>query len=490
MVAFLLVACGGGGGGGGGGDEAGGRTGDSLRIAVGEDIWPLTGVGPSSKHFAAGELSVGVYEPLLRLGTDFTVQPGLAERWEPVDPQRWRFHLRQQVRFHDGRNFGADDVVWSWTGRQFLPGAVEGVLDSVVKVDEHTVDFVLRTPDNRLPEKLVHPEGPIVPRNGHNDATPPAGTGPYKVVEYRPSQRVVVERYEEYWGEKPKVRRLTFLFTPDPAERVEFLTSGDVDVATNVPWESVAQVEAKSGFRVAKAPVGATQTLSFNSMGVPPAREVRRAVALSLDRAAYVAEVLKGNGEPGRWMAPGPVLGPSASVVGAPPFDVAEARRVLDDAGWRPGADGVRAREGQRLTLTLVGGQSVPEAGLRFVQAKLKDVGIEVAMKYGQSIATYQEFRQKGFDLDLGMPNQNNADPSFLVTGRASAAQTAAVQTAPNREAVQLISAELMRTFVGEEFVAIPLAHVSRLYGLRPGVDLTNLHPSAINQSWVGLSAG
>jgi ABC-type transport system substrate-binding protein len=203
-----------------------------------------------------------------------------------------------------------------------------------------------------------------------------------------------------------------------------------------------------------------------------------------------VAEVLKGNGEPGRWMAPSAVLGPSAPLVASLPFDAAEARRLLDDAGWRPGADGVRVREGQRLTLTLVGGPTVPEAGLRFVQARLKDVGIEVAMKHGQDIATYQEFRQKGFDLDLTMPNQNDANPAFLVGGRADPTQTAGVQTAPAREIVQQLSAQIMQTLINEEFVVIPLAHVSRLFGLRPGVDLANLHPSAINQSWVGLSAG
>ncbi len=63
-------------------------------MAAGEDIWPLTGQGPSSKHFAAGELNEGEYEPLVTLGRDFTARPGLAERCELIEPTRWRFHLR------------------------------------------------------------------------------------------------------------------------------------------------------------------------------------------------------------------------------------------------------------------------------------------------------------------------------------------------------------------------------------------------------------
>ena len=488
VVVCLLVACG---GGGGGDDEPGGAagaSGDALRIAVGEDIWPLTGVGPSSKHFAAGELSVGIYEPLLTLGTDFTPKPGLAERWELVDPRTWRFHLRAGVKFHDGRPFGADDVVWSW-GRQFLPGAIADNLDAVRKVDDRTVDFVLRAPSNRLPEQLVHPEGPIVPKDGHSDSSPAAGTGPYRLVEYRARQQVVVERNDDYWGEKAKVRQLTFLFTPDPAERVELLTSGDVDVATNVPWGSVSQIDGVKGYRILRAPPGATQGLNFNAMGVVTDKQLRAAVALAIDKNAYVADVLKGNGEPGRWLSVPGVLGSATSVVEVVPYDVGRARQILDDAGWRVGGDGVRAKDGQRLTLTLVGGPSVPEPGLRFVQAKLKDVGIEVAMKYGQDIATYQEYRQKGYDIDLTMPNQNNADPAFLVAGRAGSAQTVAIQTAATRDEVQQLSAQVMKTVVVDDFTAVPLAHVSRLFGVRPGVDLAGLHPSSINQSWVGLTA-
>ena len=112
-VALVASACAGGGGGGGDDDLAGPAAGGGLRVAVGEDIWPLTGRGPSSKAFAAGDVNVNVYEPLLQLAPDFTVRPGLAERWELVEPTTWRFSLRAGVRFHDGRPFGADDVVWS-----------------------------------------------------------------------------------------------------------------------------------------------------------------------------------------------------------------------------------------------------------------------------------------------------------------------------------------------------------------------------------------
>lgn len=487
LVAMALVAsaCG---GGGGGGDDGALPVGGGLRVAVGEDIWPLTGRGPSSKAFAAGDVNVNVYEPLVVLGPDYTVRPGLAERWELVEPTTWRFSLRPGVRFHDGRPFGADDVVWSWS-RQFLPTAVTRNLSAVHKVDDLTVDFLLTAPNLRLPEQLVHPEGPIVPRNGHSDDQPPVGTGPYKVVEYVPRQRVVVERYDGYWGEKAQVERVTFVFMPEPAERVEAIAAGDVDVASVAPFVAVPP-----SVRVVRSTPGMLHQLTFHPTASPPSDvtaevAVRQAVALALDRPRYVAEVLGGNGEPGRWLFPPVALGPPASVVAPPVLDPAAARAVLDGAGWRPGGDGVRAKGGRRLTLTAIGGPNVPEAGLRFLQTQLAAVGIEVAVKKASDTVTYEEYRDRAYDLDLTAPNQNDANPAFLVTGRATDAQVQEFLAAPTREDVQRLAAAVTQAVVNEEYRVVPLAVVSRAYGLRDGVDLAVAHPSGINQPWTALSA-
>ncbi|MGH9149572.1 MAG: ABC transporter substrate-binding protein, partial [Acidimicrobiales bacterium] len=339
---LTLVACAGGDGGGlgdGGGEEPRARPASDVVVAVGEDIWPLTGRGPTSKSLAAGDLSVGVYEPLVALGADFEVRPGLAERWELLDGGTWRFHLRRGVTWHDGRPFVADDVVWSWTERQFYPRSVSATLGpgSVRKVDDHTVDFTPLSTNLRLPEQLVHPEGAILPNGGHSDDDPPVGTGPYRVVEYRPRQRVVVEAYPGYWGPPAKVARLTFVFTPDPAERADALRQGRADVAANPAPAALSGLE-RGGYRVVRAPRGFTHVLSANSTGPPPHDAtadpaVRRAAGLALDRTAYVGEGLAGEGEPSRWLSPPAVLGAAAGSVAPLAHDPAGARRLLDEAG-------------------------------------------------------------------------------------------------------------------------------------------------------------
>lgn len=492
VLTCLAAAC------SGGGDDPGPSTAGparagEIRIAVGEDIWPLTGQGPSSKHFAAGDLNVGVYEALLSLAPDYTVRPGLAERWEPVGPTTWRFHLRPGVTFHDGRPFGADDVVWSWT-REFLPRSVAGTLEKVVKVDDLTVDFVSTSPNLRLPEQLVHPEGPIVPKDGHNDSTPPVGTGPFKVVDYEPRRQVVVERFDGYWGTKARAERLTFRFMPDPGVRLDALRAGEVDMVTGLPREAAASVEIDRRFHVVRARPGATQVLSFSATGPFGAdRPVRQAVSLALDRPRYVAEILGGNGEPGRWMSPPAVLGPAAASVTPATFDPARARQVLDEAGWKPGPDGTRMNGQRRLGLVLIGGPAAPEPGMRLVAAQLREVGIDVSVKKAFDIRTSEQNRDRGYDVELATPNQNDANPAFLLSSRtapdadymALAGQSA---TATGREEVQRVAAAMTEIVVNRDFSVIALAGVFHMYGMRLGIDLGEPHPSAVNQTWATLT--
>ncbi|MDP8961754.1 MAG: ABC transporter substrate-binding protein, partial [Actinomycetota bacterium] len=395
-----------------------------VRIAAGEDTWPSEGQGAESTTFAY-PLNVNVYEPLIVLGSDYSLNPGLAESWELVPPNTWRFHIRRGVKFHDGSDLTADDVMWSWAERQMEGRKLTTVVntlgpDSVKMVDDYTVDITPAVPNLRLPEQILHPEGAIVPRGMHFDSTPPVGTGPFRVVDYLPGQTAVVERFEDYWGEKPQVGRMEVRFLPDAQTRIEALKSGEVDMALDVPPDSVPALESQGDFNIVRAPVGRNQLIYINTTGQPPHdlgadKAIRQAVSLAIDREAYVDVVFAGNAEPGRWMAPGRVLGPHADLVQPVPFDPDEARRILDEAGWRPGGDGIRVRDGRRLELTLIGWAEVPAAAFQFLQAQLKDVGIDVRIQQAPDTPTYRTYYQDTkFDLDLEVPNQNDGNPAFL----------------------------------------------------------------------------
>ncbi|MGH9190724.1 MAG: ABC transporter substrate-binding protein [Acidimicrobiales bacterium] len=492
---------------------AGGPAGGTVRMAAGEDPWPAEGSGPRSTTFLY-PLNMGVYEPLIHLGSDYSLKPGLAERWELVDGEKtWRFHLRHGVKFHDGRPFTADDVLWTWTRQEEarkLTTVLETLGDgSIRKIDDFTVDFTPKAPNLRLPEQMLHPQGAILPQGNNFDSTPPVGTGPYKVAEYRQGESATFERFDGYWGTKAKVGRLEVKFMADPRSRVKTLQSGETDFVFDVPAADIAALGRDRRFRLVRSQPGRTHVIYVNKTGVAPYDlgadpSVRRAVSLAIDRKAYVDRVFAGNAEPGRWMAPRAVLGASADLVAPVGGDPAAARQELDGAGWVPGPDGVRAKGDRRLALTIVGWAEVPTAAYDLIKEQLAQVGIALTVNAAPDQATFRGFyRDTEFDLDLEVPSQNDANPAFLPVLRMYSRSDGANRFAPGgdfdvkaqsaagaktREEVQRTAAEMMRILVDDQHIVVPLAGVPRIYAMTNDVNLANPHPSQASQSWSGLS--
>lgn len=527
VLGMLTAACGGSDGGGSSQPTPAATEPDlnaTIRVGANEDLWPNEGLGIRSSHFAY-VTNQNVFEPLVYLGSDYQVKPGLATEWSlQPDGKTWRFKLRQGVKFHDGTPFTADDVVWSWgqrqgesrkqgTGAVSLHGTAAGVNpDAVKKIDDFTVDLTPVNVDMRLPQKIVHPSGSIVKVGTNNDDPPYAGTGPYKYVSYVEKQTAVFERNDDYWGEKPKVKRFEIRFIPDPVARLQALRSGQVDFVYDLPPDATKSIENDPNFKLARSAPGRNHLLYLNLLPgrITEEKAVREAVTYSIDRDAYVDVVLEGNGEPGRWMAPRSILGPAADSVAPIPRDLGRARRVLDSAGWAPGPDGVRVKNGQRLKVILLGQQEVPESALTVIQANLRESGFEVEIKKTPDGPTRQALYDNGkgdFDLDLEPPNQNDGDPGFLPVLRMSKQRVTNVQFQPTGAAgeafeaevarglastnlveVQQSAANMMKILINDEYIVVPLAGVFRIYGMAKHVEFTDPHPSFTNQTWFSLA--
>jgi len=484
-----------------------------VTVAAGEDTWPVQGTGDKSTTFAY-PLNVNVYEPLVRLASDYTLQPGLATSWEFQAPKTWRFHLRHSVKFQDGHPFTADDVVWTWGVRQVKGQTLSTVSSgltpgSVKKVDDFTVDFTTTVPNLRLPEQIVHPEGAIVEQGKDFDSKPPAGTGPFKVVSYRPGQSADLVRFDDYWGQKAKVKEMKYQFIPDPQTRIQALKAGTVDFVIDIPPESAASLVADNQFHVVRSKAGRNQLIYVNKLGEAPFDlgadpAVRQAVSLAIDRKTYADVALQGNADPGRWMAPKSVLGSSADEVAAVPFDATRAKSVLTADGWKQGSDGIFAKNGRPLKLTIIGWAEITDAAFQVIQSQLKDVGIDLTIKKAADSPTYNNYyKSSQWDLDLEVPNQNDGNPAFLPVLRmyskntntqrfapgqafdALAEQAAAAGTVPE---VQKASADMMKELINEDYIVIPMAGIYRLYGTKAGVDLGDPHPSQTNQIWTSLT--
>lgn len=480
-----------------------------MVIAAPADAYDTT---PDS-DFGIYPVNANLYETLVRLGPDYGVEPWLATRWEFRRPNTWRFHLRQGVRMHDGSALTAEAVRWSMARVARIGGGTLGVDDGSVRiVDDSTVDITPSRPNRRLLEQLAHPNHAII-APGTEPAEETIGTGPFRRVEYAKGSHLTVERFDGYWGAKPRLERLTFRFIPDPNTRVLALRSGEVQLAYDLPRESAGSVAGMPGLAVARSGVGGYEAVYVNMRGEPPYdlgrdRRIRRALAHAIDRRVIVESVWQGGAEPALTLVPGPILGPDARRVRGAAHDPALARRILDEAGWQPGRDGVRRKGGRRLSLTMIVGFPSPEVHHpmpEVVQAQLRDVGIEMTIVQVPDNASYQARVRSGQgDLWAEAGGQNDGNPCFLPdllffrggSGEPSRyarlfgpgphydrfieACRAAVAPAEVRRA----AAEAMRVLVDEEFVVIPLAGTYRLWGLADRVKGFDPHPSSLSQRW------
>ncbi len=195
-----------------------------------------------------------VLEPLLEQLGDGTVGPWLADSWEISDDGLiYTFHIRE-AKFHDGSDLDADDVVYSLLKNKVSPIAVtKGPLVPVVSVeavDRRTVRLTLSTPSQRLLGELGSMSGIIVPENFHetrNAASEMIGSGPYVFGEYRPDVHLMLERFEDYWGDKPHFERIVHRFIPDETSAINALLAGEIDMVASVVGEGMDRARNLDG---------------------------------------------------------------------------------------------------------------------------------------------------------------------------------------------------------------------------------------------------
>lgn len=359
-MAFFAGACAGGGGQGerGGAETAGSPeaaaspvSGGELSVGFTDDQYLLE--GPRA-NLGAYPLNTNIVETLTYLTPQYEVKPRLAERWELRPPNTWRFHLRKGVTFHDGQRLDAQAVkegLFDRAAKVERGGTIKAGPDSAVVVDEYTIDFTPTVPNLRVPEQMVHPNTAVV-APGSDLTKEPAGTGPFQFVEYLPKQRIIVERFDDYWGEPANLDRITFHFYPDSNARRLALEAGDIDFAYQVPRQDVVALEGR--FTIENSVAGAMEAMYANINGRPPhdlLRDVRlrQAVAYGIDRDALINGVLDGLATDDQTFVPPLALGSHASLVKGFSHDPAKAKSLIEEAGWSLGPDGTYQKDGRRL---------------------------------------------------------------------------------------------------------------------------------------------
>lgn len=338
--------------------------------------------------------------------------------------------LRPGVTWHDGTPHTSADVqftVQAINKGDWKPESVDGFdrisgvdtpdsLTAVVHYKELYAPYQLQFVRGTLPKHLLQGRD-INTANDYNRA--PLGTGPYKVKEWKTGEYVLLEAVPNYWrtGAAPKIKQLLFRFLPNTTTRINLLKSGEVHMVALVPWDQVRTISAVPSIRLNKVVGNGYEHVTLNQRKFPAFADVRvrQALAHAVDRSLLIKTILDGQVE----VVNGPIqpLSPAYEPdVRRYDYDTVAANRLLDEAGWRRGADGTRAKDGTRLAFTLItqSGFAIRESVSQSLQQAFRAVGVDMQIKLLDGTSISSVWFKGDFDAMLHWW-QMGADPELTL---------------------------------------------------------------------------
>ena len=352
----------------------------TLRIIA---PWEITGLDPIRSGYIFTRLQIT--ETLTGADDGALPQAQLAGSWTTSeDGLTWRFALRPNARFHDGSPVTADAVVRALQRSKAAPGGVL-VNAPIASIEADGKNVVVRTtkPFVSLTAFLANSSTMILAPSAYEGETVRAivGSGPYRVVDVQPPLRVEAARFEQWDGPAPKIERVTYLAVGRGETRTAMAESGQAELVVNLPPESVDRLRRNSRLDVQVLAIPRTRTVKVNAGG-PFFSDVRvrQALSLAINRNGIATALLRNPAAASTQMFP-PTL-TEWHVPGLAPlaYDPAKAKTLLAEAGWRPGADGVLAKDGRPFSVTLRTFSDRPEQPVMAtaIQEQLRTVGIEM----------------------------------------------------------------------------------------------------------------
>lgn len=492
---------------------AGSASAATLRWAGANDI--NTADPHSQNHQTTHAFLQQVYESLVRYDEKFQVEPALATKWEQVSPTQVRFTLRRDVKFHDGAPFTADDVVFSLTRAMTPPSNMQSATQSVKevkKVDDHTVDVILKGPNPILLRELT--EARIMNKawaEKHNSVKSQDyggkeesyasrnanGTGPYKLVVWQPDVKLQLTKNPDWW-DKPRGNVDEVIFTPikSAATRTAALVSGQVDFVVDPPPQDLARLKNTAELKLIEGAENRTIYLGLDQFrdelpgaGTPgknPLKDkrVRQAMYQAIDTAGLHKNTMRGLSVPAGAMVAPMVSGWSKQLdERASKYDVEAAKKLLADAGYP---------NGFALKLECPNDRYVnDEAICQAVTAMWTRIGIKTTLSaapmaqfvtrvmnndvnaylFGWGVATFDAL----YTLDSLMSTKQGKTAAGVYNGgRFSDAkldemiqQIKTEMDQPKRDALLHDALKLTK----DEYYYIPLHHQIRPWAMRKGVD-------------------
>jgi peptide/nickel transport system substrate-binding protein len=448
-----------------------------------------------------------IFDGLINQDANQALEPALALSWKPESETVWRFELRPGVKFHDGSDFTAADVVAS-IKRVALASAnsPSSFAPYVQEIAEITEDGPLalrirtKAPAPLLPNNLsriaILPHGAVtLPTTELNAGHGVTGTGPYRFVSWSPDDNVVLARNDAYWGKAADWERVTFRLIKNPSARTAALLAGDIDAIEAVPTTDIKTIEGNAKLSLVSVASNRvmylhmdqgreTSPFAAGADGKNPLtkQEVRRAISLSINRQALVDRVMDGQGKPAGQLVPDHYFGWSPRL-SPDPFEPAQAKAMLAQAGYPDGftltfhASNDRYPNDARLAQAI--GQMLTRAGIKtsvetmpgsvyFARASKLEFSLIMG---GAAVETGEAASVLGPLLATFSPTTGQGNRGRYSSTAFDAALNTAMATvdAPARDAMLQKAVEIGMGDVG----VIPLFFIANTWAVKSGLTMT-----------------
>ncbi|MGH7275679.1 MAG: ABC transporter substrate-binding protein [Candidatus Rokuibacteriota bacterium] len=387
----------------------------TKEVVVGLGAEPRTMLGVTIVDWTTNNMLEHIYDRLLdRDAKTFKPKPMLAESWRIVNETTWEFKLRKGVRFHNGEPFTAQSVKATIdyaldpaSKTHFASAAYWGLVREVQVVDDHTVRFLTKQPWPNLIDSASLTNALIMPAKALKELGPqklaqqPVGTGPFKFVEWKRDERLVLERNPDYWQGPADVSRVTFRFIPEFSARMAALLSGEIDIMKDVPPHVVDAVERSGRARLRSTVSSRINYLALVNLKPGPMQDVRvrRAMNHAVDVEELIKQVLKGRAT--RMCGPMAPANVDYAPVECYKHDPARAQALFKEAGIDPAK--------LQLTLDTPAGRYPLDKDVSLaIGAQLQRLGVKVTVVVNEW----------GTHLDK-IKNRNTGDMFFLGWGPA-----------------------------------------------------------------------
>ena len=362
------------------------KQGGTMRLASQKPGSPLDPV--AMDNLGTYTVVTQSFEYLCGKGADATLAPALAESWSPnADGSEWTFVLRQGVKWHDGSAFTSADVVATMdrlAGSNLKAYLVEG---ATTAADDFTVTMKLNTPDGQFPYQvsLYNPQTLITPVSfvlGTTLDKVPTGTGPFKLDKYDVATGATFVANVDWWGGKPFLDKVEFIFSDDIATQISGLQGDAADALVQFSVVGGDALLADPNVIVEGTRGAAHRQIWMNTReGNFADVRVRQAVALGIDRQALIDTVLRGKGDIGNDHPIAPVYEFFDAAQPQRERDIEKAKALLKEAG----------KEGLSITMHVPKLQEIPQLA-ELIQTQLKDIGMNIELNVESTDTFYDEW--------------------------------------------------------------------------------------------------